>query len=79
MKRRSKVRYTLLTEFDEKKFAKAMWKEGYETGYMEGQKARYQDYILNILDEINKGNDTLEKLIALGYDAEVAKQVLKRK
>lgn len=64
----------LLTEFDEKKFAKSMWEEGRESGFEEGR-----DDILNIMDEINKGNDTLEKLTALGYDAEVAKKVLKKK
>ena len=74
LKNRSEVRHMLLTEFDEKKFAKSMWEEGRETGYTEGR-----DDILNIMDEINKGNDTLEKLTALGYDAEVAKKVLKRK
>ena len=25
----------LLTEFDEKKFAKSMWEEGHESGYLE--------------------------------------------
>ena len=64
----------LLTEFDEKKFAKSMWEEGRESGFEEGR-----DDILNIMDEINKGNDTLEKLTALGYDAEVTKKVLERK
>jgi len=28
LKNRSEVRHMLLTEFDEKKFAKSMWKEG---------------------------------------------------
>lgn len=51
-----------------------MWEEGRESGFEEGR-----DDILNIMDEINKGNDTLEKLTALGYDAEVAKKVLKKK
>lgn len=70
LKNRSEVRHMLLTEFDEKKFAKSMWEEGRESGH---------DDILSIMDEINKGNDTLEKLTALGYDAEVAKKVLKKK
>lgn len=72
----------LLTEFDEKKFAKSMWEEGRESGFEEGRETGYtegRDDILNIMDEINKGNDTLEKLTALGYDAEVAKKVLKKK
>lgn len=45
----------LLTEFDEKKFAKSMWKEGHESGYTEGRES-----ILGILDAINRGNDTVE-------------------
>lgn len=35
LKNRSEVRHMLLTEFDEKKFAKSMWKEGHESGYTE--------------------------------------------
>lgn len=49
-----------------KKFAKSMWEEGRESGYE------------NIL-EINKGNDTVEKLVALGYDANVVTKVLEKK
>lgn len=64
----------LLTEFDEKKFAKSMWKEGHESGYTEGRES-----ILEIMDEINKGNDTIEKLTALGYDAKVVEKVLEKK
>lgn len=82
LKNRSEVRHMLLTEFDEKKFAKSMWEEGRESGFEEGRETGYtegRDDILNIMDEINKGNDTLEKLTALGYDAEVAKKVLKKK
>ena len=60
----------LLTEFDEKKFAKTMWNEGHESGC---------DEILNIMDEINKGNNTLEKLTALGYDEELVTKVLEKK
>lgn len=78
LKNRSEVRHMLLTEFDEKKFAKSMWEEGRETGLTEGRESGHDD-ILSIMDEINKGNDTLEKLTALGYDAEVAKKVLKKK
>ena len=51
----------LLTEFDEKKFAKSIWKEGHESGYTEGRES-----ILEILDAINRGNDTVEKLTAFG-------------
>ena len=40
----------LLTEFDEKKFAKSMWKEGHESGYTEGRES-----ILEILDAIKIG------------------------
>lgn len=29
----------LLTEFDEKKFAKSIWKEGHESGYTEGRES----------------------------------------
>lgn len=78
MKNRSEVRHMLLTEFDEKKFAKTMWKEGHESGYTEGRKSGY-DEILKVMDEINNGNDTLEKLTALGYDAELCVKVLEKK
>lgn len=64
----------LLTEFDEKKFAKSMWKEGHESGYTEGRES-----ILEILDAINRENDTVEKLTALGYDAKTAQEVLEKK
>ena len=70
LKNRSEVRHMLLTEFDEKKFAKSMWEEGRESGY---------ENILEIMDEINKGNDTVEKLVALGYDANVVTKVLEKK
>lgn len=53
----------LLTEFDEKKFAKSMWKEGHESGYTEGHDSGYtegRESILEILDAINRGNDTVE-------------------
>ncbi len=80
----------LLTEFDEKKFAKSMWEEGRESGYTEGHESGYieghesgytqgRDSILEIMDEINKGNDTVEKLVALGYDANVVTKVLEKK
>ena len=66
--------HMLLTEFDEKKFAKSMWEEGHESGYLE-----CRDSILKIMDEINNGNDTVEKLVALGYDATLAQKVLEKK
>ncbi len=80
----------LLTEFNEKKFAKTMWEEGRESGYSEGHESGYNegsksgykkahDDIFKIMDEINKGNDTLDKLISLGYDEELVKQVLEKK
>ncbi len=50
----------LLTEFDEKKFAKSMWEEGHESGYLEC------------------GNDTVEKLVALGCDATLDPKVLEK-
>jgi hypothetical protein len=34
---------------------------------------------LEILDAINRGNDTVEKLTALGYDAKTAQEVLEKK
>ena len=74
LKNRSEVRHMLLTEFDEKKFAKSIWKEGHESGYAEGRES-----ILEILDAINRGNDTVEKLTALGYDAKTAQEVLEKK
>ena len=36
LKNRSEVRHMLLTEFDEKKFAKSMWKEGHEKNFKTG-------------------------------------------
>ena len=84
----------LLTEFDEKKFAKSMWKEGHESGYTEGHNSGYTEgresileiifffsliFILEILDAINRGNDTVEKLTALDYDAKTAQEVLEKK
>ena len=92
----------LLTEFNEKKFAKTMWEEGHESGYNEGHKSGYSEgresgysegresgysegresgyhEILKVMDEINKGNDTLDKLISLGYDEELVKHVLEKK
>ena len=72
----------LLTEFNEKEFAKTMWEEGRESGqssgYSEGRESGYHE-ILKVMDEINKGNDTLDKLILLGYDEELVKQVLEKK
>ena len=102
LKNRSEVRHMLLTEFDEKKFAKSMWEEGRESGYTEGHESGYTEghesgyteghesgytegresgyeNILKIMDEINKGNDTVEKLVALGYDAKVVTEVLEKK
>ena len=72
----------LLTEFNEKKFAKTMWEEGHESGYSsgysEGRESGYHE-ILKVMDEINKGNDTLDKLVSLGYDEGLVKQVLEKK
>ena len=102
LKNRSEVRHMLLTEFDEKKFAKSMWEEGRESGYTEGHESGYTEghesgyaeghesgyaegceselkNILEIMDEINKGNDTVEKLVALGYDANIVTKVLEKK
>ena len=67
LKNRSEVAHMLLTEFDEKKFAKTMWTEGYESG---------SNVVIRIMKEINKGNDTVEKLTALGYDEEQVRSVL---
>ena len=56
--------------------------EGHESGYTEGHDFGYtqgRDSILEIMDEINKGNDTIEKLVALGYDANVVTKVLEKK
>ena len=71
----------LLTEFDEKEFAKTMWddgfSEGHESGFSEGHELGHND-ILEIMDEINNGNDTVEKLNALGYDTELSTKVLEK-
>ena len=81
IRNRSEVRHMLLTEFNEKKFAKTMWEEGHESGYSsgyrEGRESGYHE-ILKVMDEINKGNDTLDKLVSLGYDEELVKQVLEK-
>ena len=74
IKNRSEVCHMLLTEFDENKFAKTMWNEGHESGFSEGS-----NEIFSIMDEINKGNDTIEKLTALGYDKELVLKVLEKK
>ena len=86
VRNRSEVHHMLLTEFNEKKFAKTMWEEGHESGYSsgysEGRESGYKkahDEIFNIMDEINKGNNTLDKLVSLGYDKELVKQVLEKK
>ena len=94
IRNRSEVRHMLLTEFNEKKFAKTMWEEGHESGYSsgynegresgynEGSESGYKkahDEIFNIMDEINKGNNTLDELVSLGYDKELVKQVLEKK
>lgn len=68
----------LLTEFDEKKFAKTMWDEGHESGFSEGHQQGHDD-ILTIKDEINKGNNTYEKLTSMGYDPDLVRKVLDRK
>ena len=64
----------LLTEFDKKEFAKTMWDDGFSEGYESGH-----NYILEIMDEINKGNDTVEKLTSLGYDVDLVREVLAKK
>ena len=86
LKNRSEVRHMLLTEFDENKFAKSMRNEGHESGYTEGHESGYTEgresgyeNILEIMDELNKGNDTVEKLVALGYDANIVTKVLEKK
>ena len=90
LKNRSEVSHMLLTEFDEKKFAKTMWTEGHESGFSEGHESGFSEgherglirgeaNVLMIMDEINKGNDTIDKLTALGYDEKLASEVLKKK
>ena len=76
----------LLTEFDEKEFAKTMWDEGHESGFFEGHESGFSEGhelghndILEIMDEINKGNDTVEKLTELGYDVDLVREVLAKK
>ena len=93
IKNRSEVSHMLLTEFNEKKFAKTMWEEGHESGFNEGHQSGFTeghesgfnegresgyDEILNIMNEIKNGNDTLQKLIELGYNEKIVKQVLER-
>lgn len=79
LKNRSEVAHMLLTEFDEKKFAKTMWTEGYKSGHEVGYESGHEagsNVVIRIMKEINKGNDTVEKLTALGYDEEQVKSVL---
>ena len=71
LRNRSEVMHMLLTEFDEKKFAKTMWKEGHESGFKSGS-----EKIIEMLGDIKKGNNTVEKLTNLGYDPEIAQRVL---
>ena len=54
LKNRSEVSHMLLTEFNEKKFAKTMWKEGHESAFSEGHKFGYSE-VLTIMDEILLG------------------------
>ena len=70
LKNRSEVCHMLLTEFDKKEFAKTMWDDGFSEG---------QNNILAIMDEINKGNDTVEKLTSLGYDVDLVREVLAKR
>ena len=44
-----------------------------EEGREEGR-----EEVFKILDEIHKGNNTLEKLVKLGYDLEMVKKVLNK-
>lgn len=68
----------LLTEFDEKEFAKTMWDDGFSEGHESGF-SECKTNILAIMDEINKGNDTVEKLTELGYDVDLVREVLAKK
>lgn len=76
----------LLTEFDEKLYRKNVWKDGFsegeQSGFVKGEQSGFvkgQNIILSIMDEIKKGNDTIDKLTAMGYDPELVKQILDRK
>lgn len=68
------VRSMLLTEFNEKLFKKTTFNEGMSVGYTEGISV-----VKNIMAEINNGNDTFDKLTALGYDPELVKEILELK
>ena len=78
LKNRSEVCHMLLTEFDEKEFAKTMWDDGFSEGHESGF-SECKTNILAIMDEINKGNDTVEKLTELGYDVDLVREVLAKK
>ena len=73
IRNRGDVMHMLLTEFDEKKFAKNIRNEGFDEGHKLGN-----EEVLQITDSINKGYDTLEKLTSLGYDSEIARKVLEK-
>ena len=51
--------------------------EGREEVREEGREEGREE-VFKILDEIQKGNNTLEKLVKLGYDLEMVKKVLNR-
>ena len=73
IRNRGDVMHMLLTEFDEKKFAKNIRNEGFDEGHKLGN-----EEVLQIMDSINKGYDSLEKLTSLGYDSEIARKVLEK-
>ena len=72
----------LLTEFDEKQFAKNTFNEGYEEGVSDGYSTGYNkgtSMAVSIMAEIKKGNNDYEKLTALGFDPELVKEILELK
>lgn len=53
-------------------------KVGYESGHQSGHKEGIED-VFQILDAINNGIDTVEKLVEKGFNEEIARETLKRR
>ena len=52
-KHRSQVLGSLLEEFDEKKYARTLREEGYESGFLEGKQEKEQELLQNLMSSMN--------------------------
>lgn len=68
-KNRGDIRMSILTEFDQKLHDKSLREEGFDEGI---------NITIQIMDAIQDGYDTIEKLEAAGFDKELSKNILKR-